>query len=374
MRKTYKFKLYQNKKNKTLIRRIEIANHARNYILRMQRTYYKLFGKYCHKFELQKRLSKLKKTKFPFWNELGSQALSDVVDRLDFGYQKFFRKENKRPPKFRSRHNAKSFTLRQTAGWKDLGGNRIKIGKKIFKYHKSREIEGEVKTLTIKRNALGELFILFSCVDDEKISDKQGRTSVGIDFGLKTFLTISDGAEIHAEQFFRKSLAQLQQANKNLSRKKKGSNNRKRARISLARVYEKISNQRKDFHWKLAHQLTDSYDAIFIEDLNMDAMKRLWGRKISDLGFHQFTQILLYLCRQKSTTLRKVKRTFPSSKTCFECGHVNKDLELSDRIWTCPNCSEVLDRDLNAARNIFKEGVASFGLGDVRPIKLAIAA
>lgn len=321
-----------------------------------------MFGKYVHVVRIKNRLPQLKK-KFPHWNQVGSQALQDIAERLDFGYAKFFRKKNKRPPQFRAKRNAKSFTLKQ-AGWK-LHDNHLKIGKHNYKFSLSRPIEGKIKTVTIKRNKLNELFVFFSCELEEAITNKQGRTSVGIDFGLKTFLTLSNGQEVTAEQFFRKSLKAVKKANQSLSRKKKGSSNRERARKHLARIHEKVSNQRSDFHWKLAHELVENYDIIILEDLNLNGMKSLWGRKVSDLGFYNFVRILEYVASQNGVVVKKIDRFFPSSKKCHHCNFIKADLELRDRTWICPCCDKEHNRDLNAAINIHREGASSLGLGDV---------
>jgi putative transposase len=151
----------------------------------------------------------------------------------------------------------KSFTLKQ-AGYKFLGGNRIKIGNKIYQFWKSREIEGTVKTLTIKRTPLGELFMVV-VVDDGSKSEVEIKTGkiAGFDFGLKTFLTCSDGTKIDSPQFFKQSLNAIAKASRQHSKKLKGSANRERARLNLVRKYEDISNRRSDWFWKLAHELTD---------------------------------------------------------------------------------------------------------------------
>jgi len=187
---------------------------------------------------------------------------------------------------------------------------------------------------------------------------------VGFDFGLKNFLTSSDGKIISSPLFFAKNSKLIAKACKNLSRKKKFSNNRRKAKISLARVYKKTFNQRKDFHFKLARKLCLEYEKIFIEDLNLKAMQKLWGKKIYDLGFGEFVRILKYQAEKFDVEVIEVDRFFASSQICNQCGEKNSEVKnLKIREWICPKCGVKHDRDINAAKNILK-----FGLGH-RPMQ-----
>ncbi len=188
----------------------------------------------------------------------------------------------------------------------------------------------------------------------------------GFDFGLKTFITASDLKAIKSPLFFNEFRSKLKAASRKLSSKKKGSNNWYKAKDNLNRVHEQISHKRRDWFWKLAHQLTNEYDVLIFEDLNLNGMKKLWGRKVSDLAFSTFLEILETVANVKGKTVHFIDRFYPSSKTCFYCGYHNKKLSLKDRSWDCPGCGSKLDRDLNAAKNIHREGASSLGLGDVR--------
>ncbi len=159
--------------------------------------------------------------------------------------------------------------------------------------------------------------------------------TAGFDFGLKTFLTVSDGTQIESPEFFKCSINEVRKASKSHSTKQKRSNNREKARLNLARKHKKIANQRHDFHFKLANRLTNEYDVLCFEDLNLEGMKRLWGRKISDLGFADFLRIAEYYASMRNKKVIFIDRFFPSSKTCFECGLVKENLELKDRTWVC---------------------------------------
>ena len=355
--KTYKFKLYKADRNRHLKRLINTSGRIWNHCIALHRRYYRLFKKHINKFALMKHLTKLR-NKNPYWKRVGSQAVQDIVSRVDKAYRAFFKRHSKgvRPPSFQKVRKYKSFTMTQ-AGYKFLGGNRIKIGSRVYQYWNSREIEGVIKTVTVKRSSIGEVFlsVVTTGPDAEIVKIETGK-SAGFDFGLKTFLTTSDGGKIQSPQFLKARLKELARASKNHSRCKKGSANRERSRLALNRVYESITNQRRDWFWKLAHTLTDKYDELYFETLNLDGMKRLWGRKVSDLAFSEFLEILEWVAQKKDKTIGFVGAWYPSSKTCSNCGHKHKDLKLTDRVWRCPSCHSVNDRDKNAAVNILKEG------------------
>ncbi len=294
-----------------------------------------------------------------------------------------------RPPGFKKVKKYKSFTSKQ-AGYKFLGGNRVKIGSRIYQFWKSREIaesqsegflrselpktEGKIKTLTIKRTPLGELFmvVVVDSIDEPEIKLTTGRIA-GFDFGLKTFLTCSDGSKIESPQFFKQSLNAIKIANRHHSKKLKGSSNRERARKNLVRAHEDITNRRSDWFWKLAHNLTNRFDVLCFETLNIKGMKRLWGRKVSDLALRDFLDILEWVALKKGKQVVYIDQWYPSSKTCSCCGHVLESLDLSVRRWRCPSCQSENDRDENASLNIKKVGSSTLGVGDVRQSQTAIS-
>lgn len=177
--KTYQFKLYQDKRNKHLHSAINAASNIYNYCIALHKRYYRLFGKHLNKNKLQKHIAKLR-NKNEYWQLVGSQAVQDITDRIERAYQLFFKhnKRGVRPPNFRKRIKYKSFTLKQ-AGYKFLDGNQLKIGKRIYKFWKSRDLEGKVKTVTIKRNSLGELFIFVVTDYVEQISSTMTGKSAG---------------------------------------------------------------------------------------------------------------------------------------------------------------------------------------------------
>lgn len=376
--KTYKYKLYRSKKNKALHQQINIAGLIYNYCIALHRKYYALTGKSLNKFVLMKHITKLKKLdRYQHWNLVGSQAIQDIVDRIDRAYTLFFgnlkRKVCTSHPGFKKVKKYSSFTLKQ-ADWKLLDGNKIRIQGKVYKFSKSRDIPAAVKTVTVKRDSLGNLYLYF-VVEEEMQPNHQAMTgnSAGFDFGLKVFLTTSDGEALESPLFYRQALAELKQAQRKMASKVKFSNNWKKAKMVVTRLYQSVVNKRRDWFFKLAHALTDRYDRLFFEDLSMKGMQTLWGRKISDLARSEFMGILKYVAGLKGKTTGLIDRFFPSSKTCFDCGYIHKNLALSDRRWVCPACGTIHDRDINAALNIHREGASSRRLGDVRPTSLAIA-
>lgn len=347
--KTLKFKLFSHKRNRYLKRSINAAGVIYNHCVALHKRYYRMWGKHLSSVKLQSHIAKRRKHK-PFWQLVGSQAVQDICQRIEKGYQLFFKHNKKgvRPPGFKKVKKYKSFTLKR-AGYKFVGGNRVKIGSKIYQFWKSREIEGTVKTLTIKRTPLGELFMLV-VVDSatEKIKSETVKIA-GFDFGFRTFLTCSDGSSIESPQFFKQSINAVKLANRQHSTKQKVSHNREQARLNLVRRHEDIVNRRKNWFWKLAHELTDKFDVLCFETLNLKGMQRLWGRKVSDLALGNFLQILEWVAKKKGKEVVYVDRWYPSTKTCHNCKHVLESLDLSVRMWRCPSCQIVSGRDAEGA-------------------------
>lgn len=372
--KTYKFKLYENRRNRYLKRSINASASIYNHCIAIHKRYYSMYKKHLNKFRLMKHIAKLR-NRIEYWQLVGSQAVQDICDRVDKAYQLFFKhhKRGVRPPSFCKSKKYKSFTRLQ-AGYKLLNSNQIKIGKYRYKFHKSRDIEGKVKTLTVKRSPTGDMYIYIVTDFKPEIVGMATGKSAGFDFGLKVFLTDSMGQEYRAPLLMRKAVLLIKTLSKKLSSKKKGSKNWNKARINLAKLHENIVHKRRDFFWKLAHQLCRTYDHLFFEDLNLKGMKRLWGRKVSDLAFATFLEILDFVADKKGKYVGFINRWYPSSKTCNNCGHVNQNLELKDRWWRCSQCNKELHRDINAAQNIHREGATSLGLGDVsQSLDFAIA-
>ena len=371
--KTYCFKLYNSKRNRKLKRQINSAGLIYNHCITLHKRYYELYGKHLKKYDLEKHLTKLKNSKkFSYLREIGSQAVQDIADRIEQAYKLFYENRKKKrkssPPNFKKVRKYKSFTLKQ-AGWKlneDLG--IIKIGRQNYRYFQSRRIEGKIKTVTVKRDPIGDIYIyIVTDFSEEKIMERTGK-SVGYDFGLKKFLTASDGQDIESPLFFAKNSKLIIKKNRNLSRKQEKSHNHKKARLELARAHKKTVNQRKDFHFKTARQICEEYAVVCLEDLNLMGMKKLYGRKVSDLGFYSFVQKLKYEAAKFGTRIIFIDRWYASSQICSECGYKNPELrDLRIRKWECPECGAKHDRDRNASINILRVGASTLRGDEVRP-------
>lgn len=363
----YKYKLYRTDRTKHLDRMLREACFVWNHALAMQKRYYRLYHKYIGigkmKAHFAKRIHR---------NLLHSQTTQEILERLDTAYQRFFNRLAKRPPKFRKAKDFSSILFKQ--GGYSLNGNVLTINsiKKRFKFSLSRPYAGKVKTLTVKRNHIGEFFIVMVFDQSpQSIGKSHNGASVGIDFGLKKYMTMSDGTTVDNPQFLKSGLRQLQRKSRNLSKCVPGSHNRERKRLELDRHHEKVVNQRNAFQWQLAHQLCQQYDRIFIEDLQLTGMSALWGRKMADLAHGEFVLKLQYVATKYGVTVHKIDRYYPSSKRCT-CGYVNHGLQLHERTWVCPECGTVHKRDLLAANNILRQGIAE--LESVSKSKNAVGA
>ena len=372
--KTLKFKLYNHQQNRYLKRSINAAGVIYNHCSALHRRYYRMYGNHLNCAKLQSNMTKLRRRK-PFWQTLGSQAVQELCQRIERAYLLFFKPHKKgvSPPGFKKIKKYKSFTLKQ-AGYKFIGGNRVKIANRVYQYGNSREIEGTVKTLTIKRTALGELLmiVVVDDVSEQTAKFKTGKIA-GFDLGWKTFLTISDGTKIELSQFMKQFINAIKTASRQHSQKRKESAKGERARKNLVRKHEDVANRRCNWFWKMAHELTDKFDVLCFETLNIKGMQRLWGRQISALAFGEFLQILQWIATRKAKQVVFLWRGYPSSKTCSDCGHVLESLDISVREWRWPSCQSIKGQDENAALKIQAVGEPTVRLGDVRQALPAIA-
>lgn len=377
MLKTYKFKLLATNRQNKLHQIVNISSGIYNHCVALHKRYYKLFGKSLNMYQLQKHITKLKKlNKYKHWNLVPSQAIQNITERINESYKKFFVYVKKRkglkcsPPKFKKRSHYKSFTLKQ-AGYK-IQDSTIWLNGYEFKFYKSREIDGTIKTITVKRDSLGHFYICVSLETKTNSNKPMTGKSAGFDFGLKTFLTSDENSNMQIEmpRYYLENITKLKRLSRNLSKKKRGSNNRKRAKEQLARLHLKIERQRKDFHFKLANNLLSEFDTLCFETLNIKAMQMLWGKKVSDYGYAQFFNILQSKAQEYGKTISQIDKFYPSSKACSCCGYVLEKLELKTREWQCPECKTNHLRDVNAANNILRVGTSTLAGETIRPTKV----
>ena len=361
----FKYKLYQNNKRNTRLNELIVtANYIWNYALSIQRLSYRLYGKYIDISQMQKFIAK-KRKRNPYWQKLNSQTVQGVIQKLDESYQRFFNKLQKTPPKYKKVRRDGSIRFTQS-GYK-LEGNKFKINKiGAFRFHKSRDYEN-VKQIVVKKSG-DRYFICICCDIQPKKLSRVCNGTVGLDFGLMTFITKDTGKSIESPRFLFQQFDKYRSLSRKLSKKQKGSNNRQKARKHLNNFHYKVSNQRDNRQWELAHQLCKNYSVICIEDLCIKGWVRLWGRKASDLAISSFIQKLEYIATKYDTVVKKVDRFYASSHICSVCEKkLDRKLLKNERSWTCPSCGANHDRDTNAAINIKRQGIAS--QCEVKPTK-----
>ena len=298
----------------------------------------------------------------PWLNEISAAAIQQKIRDFQEITNQFFSKTRKKKigrPSFKKKSGNQSYRLpNQKFSLKD---NKIRLEKIGWvKMSIDRNIPNNSKMLscTISKNCCNQYFvsILVDTVMHHK--GKTGKT-VGIDLGLKSFATLSDGIVIDNIKFFREKQSEIAKIQRHLSRKSKGSNRHRKNKIKIARLYNKIANRRNNFLHNVTTSLVNNYDVICIEDLNVSGMlsNHKLAKAISDTSFSMFRSMLEYKCNWYGKELVVIDRFYPSSKTCSKCGWKKEDLTLSDRVFKCENCSIEIDRDLNAAINIQRVGV-----------------
>lgn len=362
MRKSFQYKAKMNKKTEAdCLMWLSLCCRLYNICLEQRILFWKQWRISATAVQQMGELPALK-AEFPEFKQVGSQALQDVVQRLDRAFKSFFRrlKSGEKPgfPRFRSRDRYDSFTLKQ-AGWKLEGRILTVTGLGRFKLFLSRPIEGKIKTVTIRRSSSGKWFVFFSCDEVPATTFPEPvKEEIGIDVGISSFLTDSEGSVINNPQPLRRSEQELRRRQRSLSRKKKGSSRRKKAKVAVAEVYEKITDQRRDFINKSALLYVLTYGTICIESLNIRGMvkNRHLSKSISDAAWGLFFNVL---CAEAEEAGRTVVKVNPrnTSRLCSECG-ILVPKKLSVRVHHCPFCGLILDRDENAARNIVQRGRA----------------
>lgn len=361
MLKAYKYRLYPTKTQEVLLaKHFGCARYIYNYGLERKIKSYSETKKSVSRFTIQADLPKLKKSDETKWlSEVNSLSLQAALLNLDMAFTRFF-KEKKGFPKFKSKHdNRQSFQVPQNTKV-DYGTKRVFLPKfnEGIKCKFSRTFNGKIKTSTVSRTPTGKYFISILVETEDTIPNKapiDENKAVGVDLGIKTFATLSDGTEIQNPKYLKKALRRLKRLHRSVSRKKKGSNSRKKAVKLLARQYEKVTNKRKGFLHKISKYLIDRYDTICLETLSASDMVKnhRLAQALSDIGIYMFNTYMDYKAEWYGKNIIRIGRFEPSSKMC-SCGHIHRGLKLSDRVWACPACGSVNQRDLLAAQNIKK--------------------
>lgn len=317
--------------------------------------------------DLCKMLTSLKKEEDKLWlSEVSNECLQQSIRNMDSAFTRFFR-EKKGFPKFKSKKDARKSYKAINSVQIDFKTNKIKLPKVGWvKFYKNRIFEGKIGTVTVSKNATGKYSVSVLVDDGKEIPQKANieyNTSVGIDVGIKDFAVLSNGQIYANPKYLEKAEQRLKVLQRRFSNKKKGSNRREKARLKLAKAYERVTNCRINFLHQVTSRIIRENQTIIIEDLNIRDMikNHNLAKHISSASWSEFFRQLQYKSEWYGKNLIKIGRFEPSSKMCT-CGYVNKDLKLSQREWTCPNCGQRNDRDLLAAINIKRFGLQNQNL------------
>lgn len=349
--KAYKFRIYPNQEQQEFLAKcFGCSRFVYNHFLRLTTDVYAESKKQFKYKEWAKLLISLK-SEYEWLKEVNSQALQQTLKDLESAINRFFKKLAKFP-RFKKRSNRQSFRVPQH--FLILKEGKLDLPKmEPIKMVIHREVEGIPKSITISKTPSGKYYASIITELDIKKAPLNGE-KIGLDLGLKEFAITTKPEKFPNPKYFQKSLRRLKIRQRRLSRKVKGSNNRNKSRIRVARIHEKVANQRLDYQHKISLKLTCENQAIGVEDLNIKGMvkNRKLSKQISDVAWGQFIALLEYKGDLYGCEINRVDRFFPSSKRCSNCGYIKEDLILKDREWDCPECYTHHDRDINAAQNI----------------------
>ena len=362
----YKYRLYPNKaQREALAQTFGCCRYVYNWGLDRKSTVYAETGKSLSAYDLGKELTALRKEKDKLWlNDVLRAPLIQSLRHLDSAFEKFFKKQGGYP-RFKKKHNKQSATYdRDRFSITDRGVKLYKMpGEVKIRFDRPLPKGGEIRNAAVSMDSAGRYFV--SIVVKEEIATLPPlKARIGIDLGLTHFATFSTGEKIDNPRHFERHYKRLRRAQKSLSRKKKGSKNRDKARRKVARIHARITDARKDFLHKLSTRLISENQAIGTETLRVQNMlknKRL-SRHIGNAGWGGFVAMLQYKADWYGRDVVPADTFFPSSKTCSVCGYKLAELPLGIRQWTCPKCSTIHDRDINAAINIRNHTVRMTGL------------
>ena len=379
MLRAYKYRIYPTEEQKVLLAKtFGCCRFVYNWALNLKIEAYRQEKKSIGNIELTNRMKSELKAEHEWLGEVNSQALQSSLRNLDTAYKNFFRNTKAVGfPRFKSRKNHQSFQCPQHCRV-DFEKGTITIPKaKDIPAVLHRKFKGTVKTVTVSMTPSGKYsasVLVDTVIQELPASAMQGDTALGIDLGIKSLAVCSDGRTFDNPKNLQHSLDRLALLQKRLSRKQKGSANRNKSRIRVARLQEHIANCRKDNLHQITHALTHDSQVrtLCMENLNVKGMQRnhYLAQAVGDASFGMFLTMLEYKCQWYGVNLVKIDRFAPSSKTCGQCGYVYKGLKLSERSWICPECGTHHDRDFNAACNIKEFGLKALPTerGKVKPV------
>jgi putative transposase len=377
-RKAYRFRIYPNEEQRRILERtLQTCRILYNGLLAERRDTYRKNGRSASYYEQKRGLTK-RRNDNPYLPQVHSQVLQDVALRLERAFERFFKRDkNGRKagyPRFKGRNRYDSFTYPQYGNGAILKDGRLQLSKigavRIFQ-HRPIPPNGTVKTCTIRRD-VDKWYACFTVeIKNPPQRLRQRKSQVGIDLGLNSLMTLSNGEKVEPPKFLRKSEKKLQREQRRLSRKRKGSQNRRKQVIKLACIHRKIRLQRTDFNHKLSRNLVNRFDVIGFEELQIPNMMRnhYLAKSIADAGWGQLRLFTSYKAEEAGKRVEAVD-PYGTTRDCSRCGfHVPKN--LSERIHECPNCGLKIDRDWNAARNVLKKvgwGTAESAPAEIKPL------
>jgi putative transposase len=377
MIKTLRVRLYPDEEQKVLLEKhFGACRFVYNHFLEVRNKYY-AEHKNGHKkgltgFDTMKMLTVLKK-EITWLNEINSQSLQHSLVKLDMAFKSFF-KHNTDYPTLRSKKGNQYFII--PSGFKTKG-NRLIIPKFQggIRYRDDSAISESIKQIVIIKDVDRYYALIQYEIDEDMLI---GKGIIGVDMGIKHFLTTSDGLQVKPLNALRKAEKRLKREQRRLSRKKKGSRNRKKQAVKVQKIHQNTRDMRTDFNHKVSTAIAKHYGIVVVEDLNVSGMvmNHHLSKSITDQGWSQFKTMLMYKMEWRKAGLVQIGRFDPSSKTCSKCGNIKHDLKLSDRIYRCNTCGLEIDRDLNAAINIRNIGMIKVGKGipEFTPVESATAA
>ena len=378
MLKSLKVRLYPNEKQRILLEKhFGACRWVWNHFLEARTSYYAESGKKgktqgLNYFTTCKMLTELKREKGWLY-EISNPSLQQSLRRLDNAFTAFFRKSSEYP-NFRSRKNNQYFTV--PSGFR-AEGTKLIIPKFMdgIEYMDRSAIPDKIRQIVITRDV--DRYYASIQYESEETMPK-GSGTIGIDMGIRAFITTSDGLQVEPLNALRNKEKRLKRQQKKLSRKRKGSENRKKQIRRVQKVHQKIRDMRTDFNHRVSGAIAKHYGTVVVEDLNVQGMQRNHriAKSITDQGWYQFKTMLEYKLGWRDAELIEIGRFEPSSKLCSQCGNVKHDLKLSDRTYHCGRCNLTMDRDLNAAINVRNIGLIKVGkdIPEFTPVESATAA
>lgn len=379
MLRAIKIRLYPNKEQELKLNKVlGCYRFVYNQMLARKQQEYKENNKSLGLTDLSKYFhgELLKDENYAWLKKQNTKVMKQSIRQMLSAYEKFFKQHNGFP-KFKSKKDKQSalfpleaisknnkFETRKITLTQPLKDIRFRCSDLYF--NRLKQYNDMIRSATLSKTKSGNFFlsILIELPNEDVVKYHQTNEHVGIDLGVKDFVITSDGEVFENKHFYKSQERKIAKLQRQISKKQKGSNNRNKVRIKLAKAFEKLSNQKEQYIHSMVNDLLTYYDIVFMEDLNVQGMLKnhKLAKAIQEIGFYRFKSILTYKAFNNGKQVVLVDRFYPSSKTCHICGYINKGLKLSDRDWICPECGERNDRDLNAAMNILLEGERIIGV------------